>query len=201
MITWSYGLLCKSCLILNGPLLFLDETLWLIFTMLWRDSHSKKLFFTWLYPGLDVVLTITLARWKLNECRCYSVGVFKCQLTVIQKLYWLFMVSCLTSLGGTSWTVGKRKPENSRTSWNVWRSKILACSNDLLMVFWLLNLLPIKGIGIRELKQQQRQQHWKCHLKKKHLRNGDYFVIITSSFNPLLLTEHAANELVEAPLK
>ena len=147
--------------------------LWLIFTMLWRDSHSKNLFFTWLYPGLDVVLTITLARWKqkwvqILQCWCLQVSI-NCHSKT-----WLFMISCLTSLGGTSWTVGKRKPENSRTSWNVWRSKILACSNDLLMVFWLLNLLPIKEIGIRELKQQQRQQHQKCHLKKKHLRNGDY---------------------------
>ena len=36
----------------------------------------------------------------------------------------------------------------------------------------------------------------------KHLGNdGDYFVIITSSSHPLLLTEHAANGLVEAALK
>ena len=38
-------------------------------------------------------------------------------------------------------------------------------------------------------------------LENKHLGNGDYFVIITSSFNPLLLTEHAANGLVEVPLQ
>ena len=30
---------------------------------------------------------------------------------------------------------------------------------------------------------------------------GDYYVIIASSSHPLLLTEHAANGLVEAPLK
>jgi len=41
----------------------------------------------------------------------------------------------------------------------------------------------------------------KTLLENKHLRNGDYFVIITSSSQPLFLTEHAANELVEAPLK
>jgi len=31
--------------------------------------------------------------------------------------------------------------------------------------------------------------------------NGDYFVIIAASLHPLLLTEHAANGLVEAHLK
>ena len=35
----------------------------------------------------------------------------------------------------------------------------------------------------------------------KHLGNGDYLVNIASSSHPLLLTEHAANGLVEAPLK
>jgi len=35
----------------------------------------------------------------------------------------------------------------------------------------------------------------------KHLGNGDYFAIIHSSSHPLLLTEHAANGLVEASLK
>ena len=35
----------------------------------------------------------------------------------------------------------------------------------------------------------------------KHLGNGEYFAIIASSSHPLLLTEHAANGLVEAPLK
>ena len=37
--------------------------------------------------------------------------------------------------------------------------------------------------------------------QRKHLGNGDYFVIIASFSHPLLLTEHAANGLVEAPLK
>ena len=41
----------------------------------------------------------------------------------------------------------------------------------------------------------------KTSLENKHLGNGDYFVIIASSLHPLLLTEHAANELVDAPLK
>ena len=40
----------------------------------------------------------------------------------------------------------------------------------------------------------------KC-LENKHLGNGDYFVIIASSSLSLFLTEHAANGLVEAPLK
>ena len=35
----------------------------------------------------------------------------------------------------------------------------------------------------------------------RHLENGDYFVIIGSSSHPLLLTEHAANGLVEASMK
>ena len=41
----------------------------------------------------------------------------------------------------------------------------------------------------------------KTSLENKHLRNGDYFVIIVSSSHHLLLTEHAANGLVEATLK
>ena len=40
----------------------------------------------------------------------------------------------------------------------------------------------------------------KTLLENKHLVNGEYFVIIASSSHPLLLTEHAANGLVEAPL-
>ena len=41
----------------------------------------------------------------------------------------------------------------------------------------------------------------KTSLENKHLGNGDYFVIIASSSHLLFLTEHAANGLVEAPLK
>ena len=41
----------------------------------------------------------------------------------------------------------------------------------------------------------------KTPLENKHLGNGDYIVIITSSSHSLLLIEHTANELVEAPLK
>ena len=41
----------------------------------------------------------------------------------------------------------------------------------------------------------------KMSLENKHLGNGDYFVIITSSSHPLLLTEHPANGLIEVPLK
>ena len=37
----------------------------------------------------------------------------------------------------------------------------------------------------------------KTRPENKPLRNGDYFVIIASSTNPLLLTEHAANGLKE----
>ena len=40
----------------------------------------------------------------------------------------------------------------------------------------------------------------KRSLENKRLRNGDYFVIIASSSHPLL-TEHAANGLLEARLK
>ena len=46
----------------------------------------------------------------------------------------------------------------------------------------------------RELKQQ-------TSFENKRLGNGDNFVVISSSLHPLLLTEHAANWLVEAPLK
>ena len=41
----------------------------------------------------------------------------------------------------------------------------------------------------------------KKSLTNKHSGNGDYFVIVVSSLHPLLLTEYAANGLVEAPLK
>ena len=53
---------------------------------------------------------------------------------------------------------------------------------------------------IRQLKQQRRQPI--RHLKKKTYGNFDYFVIIVSQFLAnRLLTEHAENGLVEAPLK
>ena len=41
----------------------------------------------------------------------------------------------------------------------------------------------------------------KTSFENAHLENGDNIVIIASSPHPLLLTEHAANGLVEAPLK
>ena len=48
---------------------------------------------------------------------------------------------------------------------------------------------PTPTIGsFSELKQQRRQQQ-----RNKELGNGDYFVIIVSSSDPLLLREHAAN--------
>ena len=39
----------------------------------------------------------------------------------------------------------------------------------------------------------------KTSLENKHLRIGDYFAVVASFI--LLLTDNAANELVEAPLK
>ena len=41
----------------------------------------------------------------------------------------------------------------------------------------------------------------KTTLENKHLGDGDYFVIIASSSHPLLLTEHAANGLVEGAVE
>ena len=41
----------------------------------------------------------------------------------------------------------------------------------------------------------------KTSLENKHLGNGCYFQIIASFSHPILLTEHAANGQVEAPLK
>ena len=38
-------------------------------------------------------------------------------------------------------------------------------------------------------------------LENKHLENGDYFVTNASSSHPLLLTEHAANWLVESAVE
>ena len=43
-----------------------------------------------------------------------------------------------------------------------------------------------------------KQQRWQLHWKKKGLGRGDHF---GSSSHTLLLTEHAANGLVEALLK
>ena len=54
---------------------------------------------------------------------------------------------------------------------------------------------------IRELRQQRTATARKTSLENTHLGNGDYFVIIASSSRPFLLTEHAANGLVGAPLK
>ena len=51
-----------------------------------------------------------------------------------------------------------------------------------------------------EHTRQRRHRQRKRQLKK-NLGNSDCFVIIASSSHPLLLTEHAANGLVEAPLK
>ena len=56
--------------------------------------------------------------------------------------------------------------------------------------------------NIRELKQQRRQRQRKRHLKINIWEMvGEYYVIIASSSHPLLLTEHAANGLVEAPFR
>ena len=41
----------------------------------------------------------------------------------------------------------------------------------------------------------------KMSLENKHMGNGDYLVIFTSSSNPLFLTENTGNGPVEAPLK
>ena len=41
----------------------------------------------------------------------------------------------------------------------------------------------------------------KMSLENKRLGNSDYFVTIVSSSHPLLLTEHAANGLIEGELK
>ena len=55
---------------------------------------------------------------------------------------------------------------------------------------------------VMDLKQQRRQrQRKRTSLQNKHLGNGDYFGIIASSSHPMLLTEHAATGLVQAPLK
>ena len=53
---------------------------------------------------------------------------------------------------------------------------------------------------IREPKQPATRNE-NVTLENKNLGNDDYFVIITSSSHPLLLTEHATDGMVEAPLK
>ena len=63
---------------------------------------------------------------------------------------------------------------------------------------WDTALHPITN---RELKQPRGQWQQKTSHENKHLGNGDYFVIIAFSSHPLLLTEHAANGLVQAPFK
>ena len=54
---------------------------------------------------------------------------------------------------------------------------------------------------IRELKAATMATTTKTRFENKHLENGDYFAIIAPSSLALLLTEYAANGLVEAPLK
>ena len=54
---------------------------------------------------------------------------------------------------------------------------------------------------IRELKAATMATTTKTRFENKHLENGDYFVIIAPSSLALLLTEYAANGLIEAPLK
>ena len=56
-------------------------------------------------------------------------------------------------------------------------------------------LMRAFSVVVKDFKQQRRH----CY-QNKHLGNGDYFVIIASCSHPLLLTEHAAILLVEAPL-
>ena len=41
----------------------------------------------------------------------------------------------------------------------------------------------------------------KMSIRNEHSGNCNYFVVIASSSHPLLLTEHAGNGLVEAPVK
>ena len=53
----------------------------------------------------------------------------------------------------------------------------------------------------REFKQQRWQWSRKASFQSKHLRNGVYFVIIASSIHLSLLTEHAANGLIQVPSK
>ena len=77
--------------------------------------------------------------------------------------------------------------------------KYVICSDEGKM--WSLYNGDSDGNN-RELKQQQRQRQRKRHLKINIWEMvTSYVVIIASSSHPLLLTEHAANGLVEAPLK
>ena len=41
----------------------------------------------------------------------------------------------------------------------------------------------------------------KTSLENKNLGSDEYFMIIASSWNPLLLTEHTENGLLEPPLR
>ena len=56
-------------------------------------------------------------------------------------------------------------------------------------------------VKLQSYKDSEADVFTKMSLKNKHFGNGDYFVRIASSSHALLLTEHAANGLVEAPLK
>ena len=73
-----------------------------------------------------------------------------------------------------------------------------------LHIFDLVCIRSLTGpprLVMRELKAATTATATKTSVENEHLRNGDYFVNIASSSHPLLLTEHAANALVEAPLK
>lgn len=54
-------------------------------------------------------------------------------------------------------------------------------------------------MGLNALRSLTSNDNEDVTLEIKHLGNGDYFGIIAFSSHPLLLSEHAANGLVDAP--
>ena len=55
-------------------------------------------------------------------------------------------------------------------------------------------------VKLQSYKDSEADVFTKMSLENKHFENGDYFVIIASSSPALLLTEHAANGMVEVVL-
>ena len=139
----------------------------------------------------------------LNGCSSLSDELASRFSTVLLNLQELDVSSCLhvTDIGLNSITDSLVQLQSLRLSWC-----INITDNGLLGV--VQERKPAQGMKINHSKKARQGK--KVSLRSyqgngnenenKHLRNGDHFVIIGSSSHSLLLTEHAANGLVEALL-
>lgn len=139
----------------------------------------------------------------LNGCSSLSDELVSRFSTVLLNLQELDVSSCLhvTDIGLNSITDSLVQLQSLRLSWC-----INITDNGLLGV--VQEQKPAQGMKINQSKKarQGKKVSLRSYQGKgnenenKHLRNADHFVIIGSSSHSLLLTEHAANGLVEALL-